>query len=81
MWKYIFKHVKCDNSIKRLFLQVRSFLMYVCYRHEWQQKILKEELARMAQKGTEVAREDVTKVLTRERLHARQEAEKAKKLV
>ncbi|XP_056897572.1 MICOS complex subunit mic25a-like isoform X1 [Takifugu flavidus] len=48
--------------------------------HEWQQKILKEELARMAQKEREAAREDMTKVLTRERLHTRQEAEKAKKL-
>lgn len=35
----------------------------------------------MAQRESEAAREDKTKVLTRERLHARQEAEKAKKLV
>lgn len=55
--------------------------MCVCHRHEWQQEILKEELARMAQKEREAAREDMTKVLTRERLHTRQEAEKAKKLV
>lgn len=55
--------------------------MYVSYRHEWKEKILKEELAKMAQKGSEVAREDMTRVLTQERMHARQEAEKAKKLV
>lgn len=53
----------------------------VCYRHEWKQKLLKEELARMAQKEQEAVREDMTKVLTQERLHARQETEKAKKLV
>lgn len=57
------------------------FDVCVCHRHEWQQKVLREEMARMAQKEREATREDMTKVLTRERLHTRQEAEKAKKLV
>lgn len=73
--------MQSHSSVEYLFLYVSSFLMCVCHRREWQQKVLKEELARMAQKERETAREDLTKVLTRERLHTRQEAEKAKKLV
>nr|XP_046251856.1 MICOS complex subunit mic25a-like isoform X3 [Scatophagus argus] len=45
-------------------------------RYERQQKILKEELAKVAQRESEAAREE----MTRERLHMRQEAEKAKQL-
>lgn len=49
-------------------------------RHEHQQKILKEELAKMAQRERDAAREEMTKAMSRERLHTRQEAEKTKQL-
>ncbi|KAM9343211.1 MICOS complex subunit mic25a-like [Pholidichthys leucotaenia] len=50
-------------------------------RYERQQKILKEELAKMAEQEREAAREEVTKAMSRERENARQEAEKTKQLV
>lgn len=58
-------------------------LVYVCYRYERQQTILKEELAKVAQREreSETSREEMTKAMTRERLHTRKEAEKAKQLV
>ncbi|XP_013870810.1 MICOS complex subunit mic25a isoform X2 [Austrofundulus limnaeus] len=49
-------------------------------RFERQQTIVKDELAKMAQREIETAREEVTKAMSRERQHARQEAEKAKQL-
>ncbi|XP_074498985.1 MICOS complex subunit mic25a-like isoform X2 [Sebastes fasciatus] len=49
-------------------------------RYERQQTILKEELAKVAQREKEAAREEMTKAMTRERQHKRQEAENAKKL-
>ncbi|XP_041801602.1 MICOS complex subunit mic25a isoform X2 [Chelmon rostratus] len=48
-------------------------------RYERQQTILKEELAKMAQRESDAARE-MTKAMSRERLHTRQEAKKAKQL-
>lgn len=56
-------------------------LVYVCYRYEWQQTILKEELAKVPQRESETSREEITKAMTRERLHTHKEAEKAKQLV
>lgn len=53
----------------------------MCLRFEHQQTIVKDELAKMAQRERETAREEVTKAMSRERQHARQEAEKAKELV
>ncbi|XP_037540314.1 MICOS complex subunit mic25a [Nematolebias whitei] len=49
-------------------------------RFEHQQTLLKDELAKMAQRERETAREDRTKAMSREREHARQEAEKTKEL-
>lgn len=49
-------------------------------RYERQQAILKEELAKVAQRERDAAREELTKAMTRERQHTRQEAEKAKQL-
>ncbi|XP_037628542.1 MICOS complex subunit mic25a isoform X1 [Sebastes umbrosus] len=49
-------------------------------RYERQQTILKEELAKVAQREKEAAREEMTKAMTRERQHKRQETENAKKL-
>ncbi|XP_041859581.1 MICOS complex subunit mic25a isoform X2 [Melanotaenia boesemani] len=49
-------------------------------RFERQQSILKDELAKMAQKEKEAAREEMVKAMTRERQHTLQEAEKTKQL-
>ncbi|XP_076596215.1 MICOS complex subunit mic25a-like isoform X2 [Chaetodon auriga] len=49
-------------------------------RYEHQQKILKEELAKMAQRESDAGREEMTKAMSRERLHTRQEAEKTRQL-
>ncbi|XP_044068183.1 MICOS complex subunit mic25a-like isoform X2 [Siniperca chuatsi] len=49
-------------------------------RYELQQKILKEELAKVAQREREAAREEMTKAMSQERQHIHQEAEKAKQL-
>ncbi|XP_028439010.1 MICOS complex subunit mic25a [Perca flavescens] len=49
-------------------------------RYERQQAVLKEELAKVAQREREAAREEMTKAVTRERQHKRQEAENAKQL-
>ncbi|XP_034028091.1 MICOS complex subunit mic25a [Thalassophryne amazonica] len=49
-------------------------------RYERQQAILKEELAKMAQRESERAREDTIKAFARERQHTRQEAEKLEQL-
>lgn len=43
--------------------------------------MLKEELAKIAQRDREAAREEMTKAMTRERHNTRQEAEKTKQLV
>lgn len=56
-------------------------IKYVCFRYEHQQAMLKEELAKIAQRDREAAREEMTKAMTRERQHTRQEAEKTKQLV
>ena len=53
-----------------------SLSVYVC-RYEHQQTILKEELAKVAQRESE----EMTKARTRERLQTRLEAEKTRKLV
>lgn len=53
-----------------------SIFVYAC-RYEHQQTILKEELAKVAQRESE----EMTKARTRERLQTRLEAEKTKKLV
>uniref|UniRef100_A0A7N6A6W7 MICOS complex subunit MIC25 n=1 Tax=Anabas testudineus TaxID=64144 RepID=A0A7N6A6W7_ANATE len=45
-------------------------------RYEWQQAVLKEELAKVAQRE----REEMTKAMTREKQHTREEAEKTKQL-
>ncbi|XP_070696045.1 MICOS complex subunit mic25a [Pempheris klunzingeri] len=49
-------------------------------RYERQQTILKEELAKVAQRESEAAREERIKAMSRERQHTRQEAGKAKEL-
>ncbi|XP_070401080.1 MICOS complex subunit mic25a isoform X1 [Nothobranchius furzeri] len=49
-------------------------------RSEHQQTILKDELAKMAQREPEATREEVTKAMSRERQRTLQEAEKAKQL-
>lgn len=49
-------------------------------RYERQQTMLKEELAKVAQRESEATREEITKAVTRERQHTRLEAEKAKEL-
>lgn len=43
--------------------------------------ILKDELAKMAEREREAAREELVKTMSRERQQARKEAEKAKELV
>lgn len=50
-------------------------------RYEHQQKILKEEWAKMAQREKEAAKEEMAKVMSRERQHTRLEAERTKQLV
>ncbi|XP_039657420.1 MICOS complex subunit mic25a isoform X3 [Perca fluviatilis] len=49
-------------------------------RYERQQAVLKEELAKVAQREREAAREEMTKAVTQERQHKRQEAKNAKQL-
>lgn len=49
-------------------------------RYEHQQKILKEEWAKMAQREKEAAKEEMAKVMSRERQHTRLEAERTKQL-
>ncbi|XP_018530833.1 MICOS complex subunit mic25a isoform X2 [Lates calcarifer] len=49
-------------------------------RYEQQQTILKEELAKVAQREREAAMQEMTKAKTRERHHTRLEAERAKQL-
>jgi len=54
----------------------------VClHRYEQQQAIIQEELARIARKEREAARQDITRAVQRERVQTRQESEKAKQLV
>ncbi|KAG7239843.1 hypothetical protein INR49_030556 [Caranx melampygus] len=50
-------------------------------RYEQKQKILKEELAKVAQREREAAIQEITKAMNQERQHTRQEAEKTKQLV
>ncbi|XP_032377075.1 MICOS complex subunit mic25a isoform X3 [Etheostoma spectabile] len=49
-------------------------------RYERQQAVLKEELAKVAQRERAAAREEMTKAMTQERQHIRQEAENTKQL-
>uniref|UniRef100_A0A4W6CXQ4 Coiled-coil-helix-coiled-coil-helix domain containing 6a n=1 Tax=Lates calcarifer TaxID=8187 RepID=A0A4W6CXQ4_LATCA len=56
------------------------FVWYMCFRYEQQQTILKEELAKVAQREREAAMQEMTKAKTRERHHTRLEAERAKQL-
>ncbi|KAI2649568.1 MICOS complex subunit mic25a [Labeo rohita] len=49
--------------------------------YEQQQAIIQEELARIARKEREAARQDITRAVQRERVQTRQESEKAKQLV
>lgn len=51
------------------------------HRYEQQQAIVQEELARIARKEREAARQDITRAVQRERVQTRQESEKAKQLV
>ncbi|XP_047449577.1 MICOS complex subunit mic25a isoform X2 [Mugil cephalus] len=50
-------------------------------RSEQQQTILKDKLAKVAQREREEARQEITKAMIRERQRARQDAEKTKQLV
>lgn len=51
------------------------------HRYEQQQAIIQEELARIARKEREAARQDITRAVQRERVQTRQESEKVKQLV
>lgn len=53
----------------------------MCYRYEQKQRIIKEELAKVAEREREAAIQDITKAMSRERQQTRQEAEKTKQLV
>ncbi|XP_040009775.1 MICOS complex subunit mic25a-like isoform X2 [Xiphias gladius] len=50
-------------------------------KYEQKQTIIKEELARVAQREKEAAMQEMSKAMSRERQHTRQDAEKAKQLV
>lgn len=50
-------------------------------RYEQQQKLLKEEWAKMAQREMEAAKEEMAKATSRERQQTRLEAERTKQLV
>lgn len=68
---------KAESDDRMQIIMWQCIFVYVCYRYEQQQTKLKEELAKVAQRESE----DMTKAMTRERLHTRQQAEKAKQLV
>ncbi|KTG39058.1 hypothetical protein cypCar_00002596 [Cyprinus carpio] len=52
-----------------------------CLQYEQQQAIIQEELAHIARREREAARQDITRAVQRERVQTRQESEKTKQLV
>ena len=68
-----------SGLIKNVSIISPSLFFYL--RFERQQAILKDELAKIAQREREAAKEELAKAMSRERQHKRQEAEKTKQLV
>ena len=56
-------------------------LVYVCYRYERKQTLMKEELAKVVQRESETMREELAKARTWERVQTCHDAQKAKRLV
>lgn len=79
---FTFTDNECNQCMIKLLVLKMFVKRNVCvFRYEQKQKILKEELAKVAQKEREAAIQEITKAMNRERQHTRQEAEKTKQLV